>query len=156
MFYRNSLITVLAALLLATSCDKINLYEKLHAFDANQWASNDTATFRFHIRDSSRYKVFFVLRHTDAYHFNNIWVNIMVADPDSSYSFKREFILADDTRWLGTGMGDVFEHRLAFAPSAEKLRPGTYTFKLLPVMREDPLRNVVNAGIRVERQDELE
>ncbi len=53
-------------------------------------------------------------------------------------------------------MGDVYEHRMPFANNAQRLKPGEYKFKLIPVMREDPLRHIVNAGIRAERQDSVE
>lgn len=154
MCYKKFLLPIIGLLLLAsvTGCSKLNLYEKLKWFPQNAWASSDTAKFSFTIKDSALYKMYFVVRHTDAYHFNNIWVDMHVKDPDSSYTVKREFRLANGQQWLGTGMGDVFEHRIAFANNAGKLKPGNYQFTLTPVMREDPLENIVNVGIRVERQ----
>jgi hypothetical protein len=50
-------------------------------------------------------------------------------------------------------MDDIFEHRIQItAPhSPERLSAGTYRFKLENIMREDPLKNVMNVGIRLER-----
>ena len=92
-----------------------------------------------------------VLRHDDAYRYKNIWLNITVKDPDSSYTIKREFTLADNSRWLGTGMDDIIEHRITFNLLPVRLKKGSYTFILQQAMREDPLDHILNAGIRVEK-----
>ena len=54
-------------------------------------------------------------------------------------------------RWLGSGMDDIFEHRILINPQPRPLRKGTYTFTLEQDMREDPLEHILNAGIRVEK-----
>lgn len=141
-----------AVCILIASCKKLDLYQKLKWFPEQSWLSSDTASFNFNIEDSSFYKIYFVVRHTDAYHYNNIWLNMTVKDPDTTYVLRREFVLADNSRWLGSGMGDVFEHRLAFSNTASRFKPGNYQFKMVQAMREDPLENVINVGIRLERQ----
>src|SRR6478672_5120477 len=98
MFYKNVYLVVVAvvAMLFFSACNKVNLYEKLKSFPNHEWGSRDTASFNITIKDSALYKFYVVVRHTDAYRFNNIWLNITLTDPDSTYSFKREFILADN------------------------------------------------------------
>jgi hypothetical protein len=50
-------------------------------------------------------------------------------------------------------MDDIYEHRIPLTPVAEKFRkPGEYTFTVEQIMRENPLNNVLNVGIRVEKQ----
>ena len=68
-----------------------------------------------------------------------------------TYTIKREFPLADNTKWLGTGMDDIIEHRITFNTLPIHLKKGNYTFSLQQIMREDPLQHVLNAGIRVEK-----
>lgn len=75
-----------------------------------------------------------------------------VKDPDTTYTVKREFTLANNTQWLGTGMDDIIEQRIPFDSKPFPLKKGMYTFTLQQVMREDPLQNVMAAGIRVEKQ----
>lgn len=145
-------VLVAVSCLALPSCKKLDLYQKLKWFPEQSWSSSDTASFQFNIEDSSFYKIYFVVRHTDAYHFNNIWLNMQVQDPDTIYTLRREFILADNSRWMGSGMGDVFEHRLAFSNTPSRFKPGSYRFKMAPAMREDPLENIINVGIRLERQ----
>ncbi|MBC7586816.1 MAG: gliding motility lipoprotein GldH [Chitinophagaceae bacterium] len=135
-----------------SSCGSIDVYEKTKAFHQQEWSSKDTATFSFDINDTaSRYKIYMVLRHGDAYRKKNIWVDITVHAPDSTYKIKREFNLADNTHWLGTAMDDIVEHRISINAQPVALKKGKYSFVLQQAMREDPLEHVLNAGIRVEK-----
>ena len=140
------------AVFLIVSCNTIDVYEKTTAFPAHEWKAADAPSFSFVIKDSgTQYNFYMVLRHEDAYRYKNIWMNVQVKDPDSTYTIKREFMLADNTKWLGSGMDDIIEHRIAFNASPLTLKKGNYTFTLQQTMREDPLQHVLNAGIRVEK-----
>lgn len=49
-------------------------------------------------------------------------------------------------------MDDVFEQRIGLSRQALPVqRPGIYEFTVEHLMREDPLREVLNAGIRLEK-----
>ncbi len=52
----------------------------------------------------------------------------------------------------GQGMDDIFELRknIIAGPVPFK-KPGTYTFSIAQIMRENPLKNILNVGIRVEK-----
>ena len=95
-----------------------------------------------------------VIRHEDAYHFNNIWLNIATKAPGDTVRNQQVNVqLANNKKgWLGTGMDDVFDHRVRITRSPVKLKKGVYSFTLQQNMREDPLQFVLNAGIRVEKQ----
>lgn len=61
-------------------------------------------------------------------------------------------LATDDKGWLGSGMDDIFEHRILVTQQPVVLkRVGTYVFRLENIMREDPLEHVMNVGIRVEK-----
>lgn len=138
---------------LASCTATVGLYEKTASFASHEWSSDNKPSFTFEITDTVHpYQLYFVLRHTDAYRYKNIWVNIQVKSPDSTYTVSRQFNLADGEKWLGSGMDDVFEHRIAFSRAPGLLKKGSYTFELRQVMREDPLQHVLNAGIRIEKQ----
>ena len=56
---------------------------------------------------------------------------------------------------MGSGMGDIYDHRIAITPQEQDLyfsRSGEYVFTLEQVMREDPLQNVIDIGIRLEKK----
>ena len=135
-------------------CGTLDVYEKTVFFPDREWKSNNKPSFTFTISDTAAaYHIFVILRHEDAYHFNNIWMNIATQAPHDTVSTQQvNIILADNSKgWLGTGMGDVFDHRARITRLPVKLKKGNYTFILQQHMREEPLQFVLNAGIRVEK-----
>lgn len=140
-------------LIACASCNTIDVFEKTNMFPSHSWKESEKPIFQFNITDTtSLYNIFFVIRHQDAYRYNNIWVNITVKSPVDTSQVRREFILASNTQgWLGSGMDDIFEHRISFNNKPAALKKGTYTFTLQQAMRQDPLEYVMNVGIRVEK-----
>jgi gliding motility-associated lipoprotein GldH len=140
-------------LILFFSCNTIDVYEKTVAFPSHSWKSNEKPTFTFEIKDTTAlYNIFFVLRHEDAYSYNNIWVNLTMIGPRDTVNVRREFVLGNNKQgWLGSGMDDIFEHRIPFNDKPTPLHAGKYTFTLQQDMREDPLEHIMNAGVRVQK-----
>jgi len=143
---------LVACCLLLVACTSIDLFEKSVTIPGHKWGSNFKPSFTFTIKDSTTpYQVYLVLRHNEKYNFNNIYVNLYtkLEGPDSAQKFTVDVPLADKENWRGTGMDDIYEHREPLG-AAQTFKPGTYTFTLEQIMREDPLENVLNAGIRLE------
>lgn len=138
------------------SCQTIDIFEKTTSFTTHEWSSKEKPSFNFEISDTnSLYNIYLVLRHEDAYNYNNIWVNLELRGPKDTVTIRREFILANNRHgWLGSGMDDVFEHRIPFNTKPTHLHKGIYTFTLQQDMRDDPLRHILNAGVRVEKVKE--
>jgi gliding motility-associated lipoprotein GldH len=140
------------------SCDTIDLYEKVAPIPAHQWKSAHKPSFTFNIEDTaSPYQLFVILRHNNRYSFNNLWITLHTKSPDGTVaSAQYELPLATNEKgWLGTGMDDLYEHRIALTPLNQKFyfsKPGTYTFTLEHIMREDPLEQVMNVGLRIEKK----
>jgi gliding motility-associated lipoprotein GldH len=58
----------------------------------------------------------------------------------------------DAKGWAGTGMDDIFEVRKTLTPGPIPFKKsGGYTFTLAQIMRENPLKHILNVGIRVEK-----
>lgn len=137
----------------AFSCTTVDLYEKSVSVPDHAWENKFRPGFDFEIKDSvPAYRVFMVLRHTDRYSFNNIYVNLYIKGPgqDTAQKIQRELELGNnDKGWLGKGMDDIYEHRALLAE--QNFKPGTYHFTLEQIMRENPLKNVLDVGIRVEK-----
>ena len=138
-----------------TSCGTIDVFEKNVSIPNHEWSNAFKPEIAFEVSDTtSFYDIYVVLRHTDAYRYKNIYMNIYTQVPgDTLLKQRLELQLAtDDKGWLGSGMDDIFEHRIRITKEAQKLRkPGLYKFTLEQIMREDPLQNVMNVGIRVEK-----
>ena len=136
------------------SCTTVGLYERTAIMPKQQWQSTFHPTFTFTIQDTnSLYHIYITIRHTDMYAYNNIWINVGTASPNDSIKYQAlNLILANNTTgWFGTGMDDIFEHRVRITKTPMLLKKGLYTFVLAPLMRVDPLPHILNIGIRLEK-----
>ena len=154
--YRNCFYGLPVIFLLSyISCKQIDLYEKNTVIPKYQWQSNFTATGSFIIADTLRpYNLYLVIRHTDSYRFNNIWLNIGLQIPGDSMQFQKlDLQLGNDANgWEGTGMNDIWELRkLLYAQPRHFNKTGVYHFSIAQIMRENPLYNIMSAGLRVEQ-----
>jgi gliding motility-associated lipoprotein GldH len=147
------LITVLSA------CSSVDLYEKTAVIPGHDWQRTFKPEFTFTIRDTaSPYEIFLVLRHNEKYNYNNIYINLYTQQPGMDSVQKERFDLTlaiGDQGWQASGMDDIYEHRIKLTPADRDLyfpRTGNYTFIVEQVMREDPLQNVMNVGLRIEKK----
>ncbi|MBK6937283.1 MAG: gliding motility lipoprotein GldH [Chitinophagaceae bacterium] len=150
---------ILLILYLQVACNTIDLYEKSVSIPGHAWGSSFKPSFTFTIRDTTvPYKIFFVLRHTDKYSFNNIYINIITKLPgaDTTHTGPLPLELATNEKgWLATGMDDIYEHRIQLSNAGKDFyfrKRGEYTFTVEQIMREDPLKNVLSAGLRIEKK----
>ncbi len=146
---------LISYLLCLASCRQIDVFEKNTSFSKHEWNSKSPATGSFVIADTlSYYNIYVVLRHTDAYKYNNIWLNIGLQAPgDTMYFQKVDLALATDANgWEGTGMDDIWELRKLINGEPKRFKKtGVYQFKIVNIMRDDPLLHVMSAGLRIEK-----
>lgn len=146
---------LLVFILFIIACETIDVFEKNVSIPNHEWSSSIKPEIAFEVTDTtSLYNIYIVLRHTDAYRYKNIWINIHTQVPgDTLLKQRLDLVLAaDDKGWLGSGMDDIFEHRIRITNAPQKLsKPGLYKFRIEQIMREDPLQYVMNVGIRVEK-----
>ncbi len=138
-----------------SGCKQIDVFERNASIPKHEWNYNFQPSFEFNIADTSvRYNLYVVLRHTDAYKYNNIWLNIGRQFPADSMRFQRfDLQLGDDAKgWEGTGMDDIWEVRKLITNGPQQFRkPGKYKFVIGQIMRENPLPNILSVGIRMEK-----
>lgn len=147
--------TPIVALVLLASCTKNDFFEKNLPIPGREWNYSFRPSIEFEITDTvPAYNIYVVLRHTNAYAYNNIWLDINYILPgDTARREQVEVQLASNERgWLGVGMDDIFEIRKLITPQPYRFRhAGRAIFTLQQIMRENPLSGVMNAGIRVEK-----
>jgi gliding motility-associated lipoprotein GldH len=142
--------------MLISSCTQIDIFEKNTEIPKYEWRTDFSATGEFLISDTvDKYNIYLVLRHTDAYQYNNIWLNIGLQPPaDSMHIQKINLKLGNDLNgWDGAGMNDIWEVRklLNGEPTRFK-RSGRYRFGISQIMRDNPLLHVMSVGLRIEKQ----
>jgi len=131
------------------------VFEKNIGIPKQQWENNFKPVINFAIKDtSSLYNIYFVLRHTDAYNYNNIWIRAIVQQPGDTASRSHQYdltIATNEKGWLGSAMDDIYEDRVLIQPETKFTKVGEYRFTIEQLMREDPLKHILNVGIRVEK-----
>ena len=156
MFKLHILLTGFAGILFFNSCTQIEVFEKDTAIPKYEWQQNFSAKGDFLITDTvSPYNIYLVLRHTDAYQYNNIWLNVGLQPPgDTMHVQKVNLSLGDDARgWYGSGMDDIWEVRSLLNNGARRFKqPGKYSFTISHIMRDNPLLNLMSVGLRIEKK----
>lgn len=143
-------LSFILSILLFSACTTIGVSEQQKVFNSHSWEAKDSVTFNFEIKDtSSNYQYQLILRHHEKYQYSNIWLQVHVQQPDTNFTFKREFQLADNKQWLGTRMDDITEHRIPFNQTPIPLKKGKYSFTLKQIMRNNPLPEVLSVGVAV-------
>ena len=143
-----------AIILVINSCGQVEVFEKNTPIPNYKWSGSFAATGTFEIKDTlASYNLYIVLRHTDAYDKNNIWLNVGLQSPGDSLFFQKVDLTlgSDATGWEGTGMNDIWEVRKPLALNKRFKKNGQYHFSIFNIMREDPLPEVMSAGLRVEK-----
>jgi len=149
-----ALVTFLVSYLLP-GCTTVDLYEKSVTVPKHAWENSFRPSFDFEIKDTTTpYKLFLILRHNEKYNFNNIYVNVYVKGPgqDTAQKIQENLVLATNEKgWLASGMDDIYDHRIQLGPE-QSLKAGKYNFIIEQIMRENPLNNVLNVGLRIEKK----
>lgn len=132
-------------------------YHKEEVVPQNAWTYAFKPTFTIDIKDTNAvYQPYFLIRHTQAYPYSNLWVWLYIKTPGDS-TVKKErvnIILAEPTgKWLGRGMGEIYEQQMALSlgDSIKFNKAGTYQVTMEQNMRINPLPDVLNVGIRIEK-----
>ncbi len=152
---KRSLLMLAASLMMSACTWNTGVFEKNQLFSNQEWPSSVKPDILFDISDTvNLYNIYIVLRHTDAYHFNNMYVRATVKAPGEPEGRSGDYDLQLATNskgWIGTAMDDIYDARLLIQPKTRFRKTGTYQITLEQLMREDPLKFVLSAGLRVER-----
>lgn len=142
--------------LLLNSCTQIEIFEKNTSIPQYKWQQSFAAKGDFVIADTTTpYSIYLVLRHTDAYQYNNIWLNVGLQPPgDTMHVQKINVTLGNDANgWEGSGMNDIWELRTLLNGDARRFKQaGKYSFSISQIMRDNPLLNIMSVGLRIEKK----
>jgi gliding motility-associated lipoprotein GldH len=99
------------------------------------------------------YNIYLNLRHSADYRYSNIFVLVHQTNPNhQTKTIRYEFKLANpDGEWLGNGSGNLYSYRLPLQTNFRFPTPGTYSFTVEQNMRDNPLKEVADVGLRVEK-----
>ncbi len=149
-------VTALAAIfLIHTGCtDPKTVVDQNSPVNDHNWAYPDKFKYDVKIDDEkTAYNLYMNLRVTSDYKYSNLFVLISQTGPDKKRTVKRyELKLANkDGEWLGEGSGNLYSYQASFLTDYKFPVIGTYHFEIEQNMRDNPLREVNDVGLRVEK-----
>ena len=153
---RNILFIVLLCGLCA-GCLPSPYYQQQVPIPQNQWNYNFRPMFKFDITDTAaHYQPYFIIQHTQAYPYNNLWMWMYIKMPGDSLGKKERInisLAGPDGAWKGRGMGAIYEERvyLDLGDSVKFRRAGHYEIVLEQNMRVNPLPEVLHVGMRIDK-----
>lgn len=139
------------------ACERgIVIDENLKIEDA-EWEREKTAKFQFEIKDSSAaYEIYLNFRHGGDYPYQNMYLFTKTTGPNGLMAKDTaQMLLADNRgRWLGKGIGDIFDYQFPFKYGKIFPANGAYTFEIEQAMYDKVLENVTDIGITIKQKTE--
>ena len=122
----------------------------------NKWEMNNIVKLDAEIKDTtSLHNIYINIRNAGGYQFSNLYLFLTTGTPQGEEARDTlELTLADDHgKWLGDGSGDIWDNRILFKRKFRFPEAGVYHFELQQAMRVNPLLQIMDAGMRIEKAD---
>jgi gliding motility-associated lipoprotein GldH len=149
------IIFILAGIsLLLLSCDPRRVFDDTKTLPDNLWDRTNKVTFQVPISDTvSPNNMFINVRNSEGYPYSNLQLFVHTKFPDGHlHTDTLECQLADaNGKWLGDGLGDLYDNQILFKRNFRFRQSGTYTFELEQAMRLEKLPLIMDIGIRIEK-----
>ena len=147
---------MLLFILFFSSCDSNRIFEENQTIPENEWGSDNILKFNVEVVDTVSPTNFYVnVRNSDGYPYNNLFLFIKTTFPNGKVSKDTlECVLADEKgKWLGSGMGDIYDNQIPFKRNVHFPIKGKYTFEIQQGMRADKIPLIMDVGLRIEKAD---
>jgi gliding motility-associated lipoprotein GldH len=131
------------------------LYDKSKPIGDHSWQLKDKKEYWLEVPTKpTTYKLSLNLRITNDYPYSNLFILFRTLGPQKEFSTRRlEFKLANSAGdWLGSGSGNIFTFRIPITDTLRFRNLGVYKFEIEQNMRDNPLRGVVDIGLRIEKR----
>jgi len=139
------------------SCNNVGaITDTSQSINSRNWSYVNRIKTPFLIEDNTaRYNLFINLRHTGDYRYSNIFLKIYILSPSGKSSVeRREFKLSlADGQWLGKGTGNMYSYQLPLRENFKFTEKGNYIIELEQNMRNNPLKEVSDVGLRIEKSN---
>lgn len=120
----------------------------------------DTVSLALNVADTAQtYDLALMLRHTDEYTYQNLWLFVMMPDspslaPDGVWRDTVQACLADDRgRWLGTHAGRYYSGYVTMESSLHFPAAGSYTFAIVHGMRDSVIFGIADVGLELRKHN---
>ena len=149
----------MASVLWMCACSSDSIFREKQDFEDQTWLEEDQIRFSVEILDASiPYDVFYFVRHTRDYPFQNLYVHVYLEDSNQRVieSQLQNLVLFDPKTGepKGSGLGSILTRELRGLKAFTFPEPGTYTIRIEQRNRAEATGGVDSFGIQVLPSDE--
>ncbi|MBK8443404.1 MAG: gliding motility lipoprotein GldH [Sphingobacteriales bacterium] len=148
---------ICGSLLMALSaCEVRSFYRETAAIQNQKWYYDDIKVFDVDIQDTTAlYNIYLSVRHSGAYPYSNVWLKIKTHYPAGNTQLSPININVADNKgeWYGSGLGSTISLETLIQENAILPEKGTYRFEVIQDMRENPLSEISDVGLAVEKSE---
>lgn len=147
---------ILLSVGLFSSCNDNRIFEENKAIPESGWDTSNVVSFNVEIKDPSTPANFYVnVRNADGYPYSNLFLFVKTRFPNGKQSNDTlECTLADDNgKWIGKGIGDIYDNRIPFKRNVRFPIAGVYTFEIQQGMRVSSVPLIMDIGLRIEKAE---
>ena len=146
-------IPAMLLLIIAGCTDPASILDTNTTVENHNWSYANTIKYAVKIDDASiPYNVYINLRVTGDYRYSNIFLLLRRSGPKLKAVTRFEIKLANpDGQWLGQGSGNLYSYQVPVITDFKFPQKGTYQFEIEQNMRDNPLHEVSDAGLRIEK-----
>lgn len=149
-------ILILFAGMLCMCCESNVVFQEKTDFEDNKWHIDSTVSFSFKIEDTAAaYNVYYLIRNTINYPYNNLYVTYYLKDSSRSQITKElhemQLIHPKTGKPYGDGIGDIFDHEILALQNLKFPYKGKYYFDIDQYMRKNPLPEIMAVGVKVKK-----
>lgn len=154
------LFALLCLVVFSSGCDKNVVYKAHEDIEDGLWYIKNKPEFKVEITDTlASYNLYYLVRNAVQYPYYNLYLTRKTTTPggQTSSSLEEVFLSNQITgKPFGKGLGDLFDHKIAFKKHYQFPRSGTYTYTLTQSMRQNPLPFIISVGISVEKIEKVQ
>lgn len=139
-----------------SGCDSSRIFESNVEMPDYVWDVKNKTSFSVDIKDTTQLNNLYVnIRHASHYQYANLYIFIVIKFPNGRLAKDTlDCVLADVTgKWLGDGLGDIWDTKIRWKQNVKFPIPGNYTFEYEQAMRIPQLPGIMDVGLRIERAE---
>ena len=141
---------------LLAACEPNRTFERNISIPSGEWQRANPVELSISISDTTAaYSMYLTVRHTTSYPFSNLWLNIKTTYPSGNSGTLREQVYLGDNqemRWKGDCIRDICLVQIPVVEGHRFSEEGEYHFTIEHIMRTNPLPDILDIGLRIEKQ----
>lgn len=154
---KNAIFLIISILFLA-ACNPNIEFKEYTGFSNYKWDKTNIITLKPNITDTaSKYNLVLGLRHVYGFQFKQFYVEVEITAPNGKTMTKTyEMKIIENNEYLSDCSGDYCDIEIPVEKDFKFIDAGVHTVKISHKMEMNPVTNIIEFGLLIEKQVEEE